>query len=310
MNKRLQALIDRGYPKEDVLWFSSFTDRELEEAAEAAFKHISRNCTSVQKPEALFIGGHPGCGKSSMSLKIKNTKGNIIEIGIDNYRMYHPKYLEMEKYIKEHWKDKEETMNDSPGNDIADMTHVFAGAMTDKLIEMASKGRYNMLLEWGMREPVVPLKTMGQLKKAGYKVVVMFVAANKDLSYSACNLRSDILVNSPHIIRKVPKSFHDSCIESLPSSIDIIYKIGKKKRSFDYFSIVNRKGRTIWKEGDEKNPGQAFDDYLNVNNINDYNSPVLASVINDQEMYALLQQEQNKYVVINPISIFDNVSKR
>ncbi len=71
MNKRLQALIDRGYPKEDVLWFSSFTDRELEEAAEAAFKHISRNCTSVSNPEALFIGGHPGCGKSSMSLRIK-----------------------------------------------------------------------------------------------------------------------------------------------------------------------------------------------------------------------------------------------
>ena len=58
-----------------------------------------------------------------------------MEIGIDNYRMYHPSYLEIEKVIKEFWKNKEETINSSPGNDIADFTHYFAGAMTDRLME-------------------------------------------------------------------------------------------------------------------------------------------------------------------------------
>ena len=311
MNSRLQALIDRGYPKEDVLWFSSFTDEELNAAAKAAFKHISRNCTSVSNPEALFVGGQPGCGKSSMSLNIKNRKKNIIEIGIDNYRMYHPKYLEMEEYIKKHWEGKEETINDSPGNDIADMTHVFAGAMTDKLIDLAKKRKFNMLLEWGMREPEAPLKTMKQLKENGYHNIVMFVVTNKDLSYAACNLRSDILTNSPHIIRKVPKSFHDLCIETLPDSINAIYEAGKINNCYDYLAVVDRKGHQLWKENMPIKPGQVFKEYLDKVDLKDVNDASLASIINDQEMYNILNNEQKITITsINPVSIFDNVSKR
>mgnify|MGYP003318895747 CR=1 FL=1 len=41
----------------------------------------------------------------------------------------------MEKCIRKHWKNRKESINDTPGNDIADFTHWFAGDMTDRLIK-------------------------------------------------------------------------------------------------------------------------------------------------------------------------------
>ncbi len=209
MNSRLEALVNRGYDINDVLSLSSYTPLELQYASDVAFKHISRNCRSVDSPNAIFVGGQPGCGKTVMSMKLKNSIDNSLEIGIDNYRMYHPHYLEIEECIRRHWVNRVETENDTPGNDIADFTHFFAGAMTDKLIEMGKMNKFNMILEWGMREPNGPLACMKDLKDNGYNNVVLFVAAHKDISYNACEIRADIMKNNKHIIRKVPKNFHD-----------------------------------------------------------------------------------------------------
>ena len=104
MNNRLQSLIDRGYSKDEVLELSSYSEEDIEYAVEKAFDHISRNCNKVSNPEVFYIGGQPGCGKSVFSMKIKNQIKNILEIGIDNYRMYHPNYLKIEKCIKKHCK--------------------------------------------------------------------------------------------------------------------------------------------------------------------------------------------------------------
>lgn len=119
MNSRLQALIDRGYDKELVLQLSSYAEEDIKYATNEAFKHISRNCKPVSKPASVFIGGQPGSGKTILSYEINEYNKNTLVIGIDNYRMYHPNYLKIEECIKEHWKNKQETINDSPGNDMA-----------------------------------------------------------------------------------------------------------------------------------------------------------------------------------------------
>ena len=262
MNDNLQLLIDKGYSKEEVIKLSSFTQADLNNAAETALNYVSKSCTSVLNPEALFIGGQPGCGKSSVALNIKNKMGNYLIINIDSYRVYHPNYSKIEAYIKDFWKDKEETTNDSPGNDLANMTHAFSGAMTDAITELGIKNKYNMILEWGMREPDGPLKMMMHLKDNKYKVDILFVATNKNESYSACNKRTDKLESSDHIVRRVPKSFHDKCVQSLPDSIDIIYQLGKSYKCFDSFNIVNRCEKILWEEQDKESPGQVFKSYL------------------------------------------------
>ena len=293
MHARLKSLIERGYLEEDVIRLSSFSEEELDYACNIAFEHITRDCNRVESPKTVFIGGQPGCGKTVLSLKLKNRLKNIIEIGIDNYRMYHPHYLEIEEYIKDFWKEKEEGINDTPGNDIADFTHVFAGAMTDRLIEMGcskdSEGNsYNMILEWGMRDPDAPLETMRDLKDKNYDNVVMFVATNKEISYKACELRADVMKNSGRIIRKVPKSFHDVCLETLPESIDTIYKEGFKENIIDYMAIVTRDGKIKWDNKEQTRPGVVYNNLLHSSD-NDYvkNNADISLKTNETEMIGL-----------------------
>lgn len=304
MNSRLQALIDRGYDKNIVLKLANFTDEELEYASSCAFRHISRNCDSTEKPFAIFIGGQPGCGKTVLSMNIKEQLVNAIEIGIDNYRMYHPRYLEIENCIKEHWKNKIENENDSPGNDIADFTHFFAGAMTDKLIEHGMKDNYNLLLEWGMREPTVPLKTMKTLKVGGYNNIVTFVVTDKKISYEACKLRSNIMNSSNHIIRKVPKYFHDMCIETLPDSVNEIYKQGYNDNIIDYMALVTRNNEVIWDDKSNTLPGKVYEQHLNSYNTSISNNSLMALKTNKKEMEGL----KNEIIFINQ-ELLNNTSK-
>ena len=287
MNSRLQALVERGYDKDLVLKLASFTDEDIELACISAFKHISRNCEGVDSPQAFFIGGQPGCGKTIMSMNFKRKIKNIVEIGIDNYRMYHPKYLEIERVIREHWKDKKETENDSPGNDIADFTHLFAGKMTDILIEMCKKNKYNMIIEWGMREPEAPLKAMKELKENDYNNIVLFIATNKNISYNACNIRSDIMKKSPHVIRKVPKNFHDLCIDSLPISINKIYEVGTANKIIDLMCIVNRNNEILWDNDTIELPGDVYRNNINMNAGIEYNNAMFSIYSNNKEMIGL-----------------------
>ena len=282
MNSRLVALVNRGYDVNEVLRLASYTDEELKFASECAFEHISRDCESVDNPSAVFIGGQPGSGKTVVSMKLKNKFENAVQIGIDNYRMYHPRYLEMEECIKRHWVNRVETENDTPGNDIADFTHLFAGAMTDELIDMAKNEKYNLLLEWGMREPNGPLNCMKMLKDNEYKNTVLFVSTPKEVSYSACKLRTGVFFKNNHIIRNVPKSFHDYSVSTLPDSIDEIYKTGYSTGIVDYMAIISRNDEILWDDRMMTNPGTVFNDYVNGNvydsiHINDVNLAVASN---------------------------------
>ena len=262
MNGNLQLLIDKGYSKEDVLRLSIFSKDDVSKATKTAIEYISKKCTSVLSPEALFVGGQPGCGKSSVALNIKNKIGNYLVINIDSLRVYHPNYSKIEEYIKNYWKDKEENINDSPGNDLANMTHAFASELSDALTESGIKMRYNMILEWGMREPKIPLSMMKHLKANKYIVKVLFVATKKTESFAACNKRTNKLEDSKHIIRRVPKSFHDKCAMSLPSSIDTIYEEGKISKCYDSFTIINRHEKILWDGQNNQTPGEVFRTYL------------------------------------------------
>ena len=313
MNNRLQALVDRGYSKEEVLWLSSYSEDDIGYCVERAFQHISRNCTRVKNPNSFFIGGQPGCGKSVLSMKIKSNFQNILEIGIDNYRTYHPNYLEIEKCIRRHWNGRTITENDSPGNDIADFTHWFAGDMMDRLIkkgyEKDSEGKsFNMVLEWGMRTPEKPLETMEILANNNYFNNVIFVATNKITSMDACNVRANVMKNSNRIIRKVPKSFHDLSINTLPQSLNEIYNVGQAKGIINSFIITNRNGELIWSTNDQRNPMEVYSNYINSPKIfnEDYNSENLSKKTTKNELIGIydqlekLKKEQYYFTVINP----------
>ncbi len=311
MNSRLQSLIDRGYSYEDVITLSSYTEDDLNYAVMAAFKHLTQGCEKVSEPKTIYIGGQPGSGKTVLSMELKNSMKNYVEIGIDNYRMYHPNYLKIEECIRKYWKGKKESINGSPGNDIADFTHMFAGAVTDKLIELCSlvdeNGyAFNILMEWGMREPYGPLQTMSDLKIKGYDNIVLFLATPGYLSYDACNLRSDVMKNSKRIIRKVPKYFHDLCVNTLPKSVDKIYELGFKDSVIDYMAIVSRDGRVLWDNNSKEMPGQVYEEKLSEERTKHYNDEIRAIVGNNREMIGLQASKERLNKIKDIVLLFDH----
>ena len=311
MNNRLLSLINRGYSETDIIELAAFTEEELEWATNIAFERISRNCGPVENKTAIFIGGQPGSGKTVMSMDLKKEIVNAVEIGIDNYRMYHPRYLEIEKCIKEHWKNRTETENDTPGNDIADFTHFFAGAMTDKLMEKCSKLGYNLILEWGMREPTGPLKSMKELKEKGYNNIVLFVSTHKEISYEACKQRADVMFNDNHIVRKVPQSFHDYSVETISKSVDRIYEEGYRYGIIDYMALVNRKGNVLWDDKHQTLPGHIYNNYLQNKELsNDIENNPYVSYINSKKEISFIEEKEytNIYTVL-PLTLMATSSK-
>ena len=85
---REKALIERGYDEETVRRLSSFSEKEIHEIAENIFQKLTDGCTATDKPVCIYLGGQPGCGKSTLSRKIKNSgiENGIVELGLDNYR--------------------------------------------------------------------------------------------------------------------------------------------------------------------------------------------------------------------------------
>jgi len=267
LSRRSKALVERGYSLDEVIALTSFTEEELDYASMVAFSRISEGAYRVDSPDAVFVGGQPGSGKSSEVMRLKASIGNAVEVNIDNYRSYHPKFIEIEKCIKKHWEGRATSENDTPGNDIADFTHQFVSDISDRLILMAREkdvtGKsYNMIVEWGMNNAKVPLETMKTLKDEGYKVTVKYVCVHKDISLEACSIRANIILDGNHIIRNIPRSFHEMYVETLHSGIENIYNEGYKNGLIDEMYLVLRNGKIVWDHTKEEDPAEVFDRYL------------------------------------------------
>lgn len=292
LSGRQKALLNRGYSIEEIIKFSNFTKEELDYAIIAGISRITIGAQKVSNPSATFVGGQPGCGKSSVTIRLKNEMRNAVEVNIDNYRSYHPNYLEIEECIKRHWEGRKTCEEDTPGNDLADFTHQFVSDISDAIIENVSTKDdngygYNIIIEWGMRNPEVPLQTMESLKNNGYTVSVEFVCIHKSISMEACIIRASVMDDHEHIIRNVPTSFHELCINALPDSINQIYERGFDSSIIDSMKLCLRDGSIVWDDTDKTRlPGEVFKTYLEDYELTKQfrNSSDLAKITNRREV--------------------------
>ena len=269
LTSREIGLIERGYSREDIIDICGYSEEQFKIIADVIISKLIEGCKKVKNPTCFFVGGQPGCGKSTNSIKLRESflKDGAIEIGIDNFRSYHPNYLKMEEVINKHWINRKSNKNDSPGNDIADFTHKFAGDMTDYLVDKfiyVDGLKYNLIIEWGMRTPEEPLKMMKTLKDKGYCNIVNFVVVDKESSYEACVLRADAMDGLEHIVRRIPKYFHDLCVNTLPNSCNKIYEDGYINNNYiDQFILISRDGDIIWDSNNKDKPGNVYKRILN-----------------------------------------------
>ena len=267
MQERELDLINRGYDKNLVESLCNYTLDDVNNISLKIFREISYGCSPISKPKCIFVGGQPGSGKSTRIDEITNHfSNNIIVINMDLYRDYHPKYKWIIEAINNHWKDRIVTDDDSPGNDLADFTHQFAGAVSDKLGKLATEvingEAYNVAIEWGMREPYAPLDTIEEMHNKGYYCEVIFIAVHKDESLESCNYRD---LSKEELVRRVSKSFHERCIQELPISAKTIYEEGMKRNIIDSFKIVDRNNNVIWNKNSNEDIYELYYQYLNRN---------------------------------------------
>lgn len=298
MINKEQELVDKGYDKAIVLTLCRYTNEELESCVNKAINLLTNNVSSVIKPKCIYIGGQPGVGKSVLSDKLKRCS-NSVEISMDACRSFHPHYKEIEDTIKEFYKDKSVSSDLNPGHDIAAFTQYFAGNMANMLIDKISSMNYNIILEWNMRNSKDVLGCMNSLSGKGYKNEALVLTIDKDKSYEASQIRADVMEQSGLISRRVSKDFHKICIDTIPSNVDVIYKVGIEENILDNMKVILRDGKVIWNSDIDKNlPSNIIEEYYNNKELssNFVNNPEWAKIALGKELIGLELSNERKLV--------------
>ena len=130
-----------------------YTEREFSEK----FEELRWNLLSAYRPtlesppQAFLLGGQSGAGKTTLHKIIhRRLDGNGISINGDDYRKFHPRFLELQRIY---------------GDEAVNYTAPWAGRMTEALIDSLSRIGYNLVIESTLRTAEVPLKTAELLRQ-------------------------------------------------------------------------------------------------------------------------------------------------
>lgn len=291
-------LINKGYDEELVYKLCSYNENDLDKCVENAIVLLTKGVSSVDSPKCIYIGGQPGVGKSVLSDKLKRCS-NSVEISMDACRCFHPHYNEIEYAIREFYKDKEFGDDVNPGYDIALFTQYFAGNMANKLIERISDMKYNIILEWNMRNGKDVLNSMNNLSKKGYKNEALVLTIDKDKSYEASQIRADVMESSGCIARRVNKDFHKVCLDNIPSNVNIINSVGIENKILDNMKVILRNGKVVWdSQYDNSLPSEVIEEYYNNKELSKEfnNNPEWAKIALNKELIGLNIKNERKLV--------------
>lgn len=271
---KFNYLVDSGYDRDILYNYFYVDDKVIYNIVDKIFNKFVKNLVKEEVPHCLIVGGQPGSGKSCFCSNFVLENSNYFSINMDNYRVYHPYYYEIRRMVLDKWGDDDGSSEMSPSNDFANITHYFVVRVNELLVDKLIKERYNIILEWNLRNSKGTLDFVRKLNKDSYVVDIVVIITSRYTSYQACNLRYEIMKDKDRLVRRVPKSFHDLCVEALISSLGDIDKVGYRENRFiNNISCVLRDGTIIWKSG-MNNISSTISKYLNSEDedvINDVN---------------------------------------
>jgi hypothetical protein len=145
------------------------TESEVCEIFDDTFHEIVGRLHPDNNPVIAILGGQSACGKSNMIESFRNQfpEKRFLAINGDLYRLYHPNH----QYLIEN-----EIMNYS------EITQNFSNIFTVKLLDIAMKNKFNVIVEGTMRNPDVPMNTAKIFRQNGFKVHACVIAAHPALT--------------------------------------------------------------------------------------------------------------------------------
>lgn len=178
------------------------------------------------KPVAVLLGGQSAAGKSSLTKSAKKDYPDkrFLVINGDNFREFHPDHQKIIETDIENYSTK---------------TQLFSNVFTEGLIQEAIKNKYDVIIEGTMRNPATPLKTAGELKKAGFRVEAYVIAAPSVFTEIALFNRYQEEVEKKGAGRLADLNAHNEAVKGLPKSLDTLYN----SKAVDKISIYTFQGR-------------------------------------------------------------------
>lgn len=194
-------------------------------------------------PCGFVLGGQPGAGKSYLN-ELANEKcyKNIVIINADDFRKYHPNYIEYQNLY---------------GKDSPKYTAAYSGKMAEAILNNAIEKHFNIVIEGTFRTAETPIKTLSKMKENGYRTEVMIQTCSKELSWKACQERYAAMqkideINGTNEARWTDKNHHDLVCENLSKNIKIVCESGKADKTEIYFRDESGKNELIFTTDNNK----------------------------------------------------------
>lgn len=185
---------------------------------------------AAEAPRALFLGGQPGCGKSTIARSSALFgSGTFVHVDVDRLREMHPAYLPI-------------VMNAATERLAPSAVQRDCSAWADMLRDSAMAGRRNMLVEGTMRSPGQVRESALAMREAGYAVEARIMAVHAKSSEVSLLQRFEHEKQILGYGREIPLDYHDLAAAGVVETVRAI----EEEKLFDRLVIFNRGGTAIY----------------------------------------------------------------
>lgn len=191
---------------------------------------LSVTCAS-DRPRAVFLGGQPGCGKSTIARSSCAWFGtdNFVHVDVDRLRSLHPAFLPM-------------VSNPATERDAPSAVQKDCSLWADMLRDRAIGGQRNVLLENTMRSPSQVRESATALRKAGYAIDARIMAVHAKSSEVSLLQRFEHEKQTLGYGREIPVEYHDLAAAGIVETVKAL----EAEKLVDHLVIFDRSGRKIY----------------------------------------------------------------
>lgn len=203
-------------------------NRVFAEAIEAPA--LSRT-TRVNRPRAVFLGGQPGCGKSTCARHFEAIFGtaNYVHVDVDRLRPLHPAYLQL-------------LANPSTERSAPTAVQRDCSLWADQLRDSAIDGRRDALIESTMRSPEQVRTASVRLRSAFYAIDARILAVHPLISEVSLLQRFEHEKRALGFAREMPVDYHNLAASGLLETVKSI----ESEKLVDNLLLLDRGGRTVY----------------------------------------------------------------